>query len=89
MKYPRLQNAFFDINSEIFPQALWSWIYANNTAVVVAVKRVLTLQPTGHSFSYPAGFWGACTLPQYFEVLSFALAALVVAVARIRPARAL
>ena len=31
----------------------------------VAVKRVLTLQATGHPFSYTAGFRGPCTLSRH------------------------
>ena len=38
------------------------------TPVVVAVKRVLTLEPTGHPFSYLAGFRGPCTLPQHYRL---------------------
>ena len=40
----------------------------SNSTVAVAVKPVLTLQPTGHSFSYPAGFRRPCTLPQHYRL---------------------
>ena len=33
----------------------------------LVVKRVLTLQPTVHLFSYPAGFRGPCTVPQHYR----------------------
>ena len=44
------------------------------TAFLVAMKRVLTLQPTGQTFSYAAGFSGACITA---STVSFELAALV------------
>ena len=63
--YPRLKNAFFDVriprNISLGPLGPPSI----QTTVVIAVKRVLTLLPTEHPFSYPAGFRGACTLRQH------------------------
>ena len=55
MKHPRLKNALLGIRSpEYFPRGPFGprWF---ETAVLVAMKSVLTLQPTGHSFSYELG----------------------------------
>ena len=95
---PRLNKSLFDMrNPEIFPPSAPSVLDRNifpisalgprsiqTAAAVVAVKSVLTLQPTGHPFSYPAGFRGPCTLPEQAQLN---LAALVVCVGRTRPSR--
>ena len=77
MKHPRLKTHFSSLrNPEIFPRgpsALGS--RSIQTAVVVAVKSVLTLQATRHLASHKTqdthvatrteqDSWGTCTLPQ-------------------------
>ena len=62
-----LKNASFDIrNPNISPRAHGP--RSIQTVVVAYVKSVLTLQPSGHLFSYLARFRGPLTLPKNYQL---------------------